>query len=408
MRNVHEDADNRSGLEVPPACGSGTSVSPPRPEDQSSDEKSSYGEYLDRMPKVELHCHLIGAVRPETFAELSARAGLDLPADPLDIYRRINSRPPAADAYRDTAIPVPQGPAPDEPEPSYSLFQVSEWVNRSLTRLDDFRRIAYEALADARQHSNTRHLELFIDPVAPAGEPFTHAQIVDAYIDGMRAAETDFGITSVLISGIDRSKSGARALAQVQQLIDHRRDEVVGIGLDNLETAGPPERFVEAYQLARKAGLRRTAHSSEHAPTAVNTITCLDQLHCDRIDHGYFILEDDAVVRRCRDEGVPFTCIFTTSRRSWRPWRRASIAEMVARGITVTLSSDDPGMFPTTLAAEYRIAGLELGFSRAQMRKICLDGVEASWVDEVTKARMREQFTAELDALEAELFPAGN
>lgn len=365
----------------------------------------TYAEYLDRMPKVELHCHLIGTVRAETFAELSARAGLTLPADPLDIYSRVNSRVPDPEPYRHSRIPVPEGPAPDEPVPSYSLFQVSDWVKRSLTRLDDFSRIAYEALVDARTASNTRYAELFIDPVTPEVWPFGYAQIVDAYLDGMRAAETDCGIRSRLVASIDRSRPGADAVAVVRQVIEHRRDEVVGIGLDNLETTGPPERFVDAYRLARSAGLRRTAHSSEHAPTAVNTVTCLDQLHCDRIDHGYFILQDDAVVDRCRDEGVPFTCVFTTSRRSWRPWRRASIVEMVRRGITVTLSSDDPGMFPTTLSREYRIAGLELGFDRARMRTMCLDGVAASWLDEGERRELIAEFIRELDALERELYP---
>jgi adenosine deaminase len=372
------------------------------------DSDQTYGAYLDRMPKVELHCHLIGTVRPETFAELSARAGLELPADPLDIFQRVNSRAPDHAPYAHARIPVPEGPAPDEPVPSYPLFQVSNWVKRSMTRLDDFSRIAYEALVDARTKSNTRYAELFVDPVAGGVWPFSYPQVVDAYLDGMRAAEADHGIRSRLIAAIDRSRPGSEAVAVVQQVIEHRRDEVVGIGLDNLETAGPPERFVGAYQLARKAGLRRTAHSSEHAPTAVNTVTCLDQLHCDRIDHGYFILEDDAVVERCRDQGVPFTCIFTTSRRSWRPWRRASIAEMVRRGITVTLSSDDPGMFPTTLAREYRIAGLELGFDRAQMRKICLDGVAASWLDEGERAQLAAEFGRELDALEEELYGPGS
>lgn len=369
------------------------------------DATTAYGEYLDRMPKVELHCHLIGTVRPQTFAELSARAGLRLPADPLDIYARVNSRAPDHAPYRHARVPVPEGPAPDEPVPSYSLFQVSDWVQRSLTRLDDFSRIAYEALADARTGSNTRHAELFFDPITDDVWPFGYAQIVDAYRDGMAAARTDHGISSRLIAAIDRSRPGDEALAVVRQVIDNPRDEVVGIGLDNLETAGPPERFVAAYRLARSAGLRRTAHSSEHAPTAVNTVTCLDELACDRIDHGYFILEDDAVVERCRDQHVPFTCIFTTSRRSWRPWRRASIAEMVRRGITVTLSSDDPGMFPTTLAREYRIAGLELGLDRAQMRRICLDGVAASWLDEGDRAALAADFATELDRLEVELFP---
>ncbi len=368
-------------------------------------DDTAYARYLDRMPKVELHCHLIGTVRPETFAELSAHAGLNLPADALDIFARVNSRAPDHGPYRHARIPVPEGPAPDEPVPSYPLFQVSDWVKQSLTKLEDFARISYEALIDAHTKSNTRYAEFFIDPVVGGSWQFSYPQIVDAYLDGMRAAESECGIRSRLIAAIDRSRPGSEAVAVVEQVIENRRDEVVGIGLDNLETAGPPERFVQAYQLARSAGLRRTAHSSEHAPTAVNTVTCLDALHCDRIDHGYFILENDAVVRRCRDEGVPFTCIFTTSRRSWRPWRRASIAEMIRRGVTVALSSDDPGMFPTTLAREYRIAGLELGLDRAQMRKICLDGVAATWLDEGERAVMAADFNRTLDELERELFP---
>ncbi|MDL9978423.1 adenosine deaminase family protein [Microbacterium sp. ASV49] len=366
-------------------------------------DRELYGQYLDRMPKVELHCHLIGTVRATTFADLARRAGLDLPADPLDIYARVNSKPVDAALYANTRIPVPQGPAADEPDPSYSLFQVSDWVKRSLTRLEDFSRIAYEALADAHDKSATRYAELFIDPVDPKVWPFRYADILDAYIDGMRAAETDFGIRSRLIAAIDRSRSGAEALAVVEEVVEHRRDEVVGIGLDNLETAGPPERFADAYRLAKRSGLKRTAHSSEHAPTAANTVTCLDLLECDRIDHGYFVLEDDAVVARCRDEGVPFTCIFTTSRRSWRPWRRASIAEMVRSGLTVTLSSDDPGMFPTTLAQEYRIAGLELDLDLDRMRRMCLDGVDASWLDESERMQLRAAFADELDALEDDL-----
>jgi len=360
------------------------------------------GAYLDRMPKVELHCHLIGTVRATTFAELARRAGLDLPADPLEIYARVNSKPVDPALYAHTRIPVPQGPAPDEPDPSYSLFQLSDWVKRSLTRLDDFARIVYEALEDAHTKSATRYAELFIDPVDRQVWPFGYAAVLDAYIEGMRAAESDFGIRSRLIAAIDRSRSGADALAVVEEVVANRRDEVVGIGLDNLETAGPPERFVDAYRLAKRSGLRRTAHSSEHAPTAANTVTCLDVLECDRIDHGYFVLEDDAVVARCRDEGVPFTCIFTTSRRSWRPWRRASIAEMVRRGLTVTLSSDDPGMFPTTLAQEYRIAAFDLGLGRDRMRRMCLDGVDASWLDDADRASLRAGFTAELDGLDRE------
>ncbi len=149
----------------------------------------------------------------------------------------------------------------------------------------------------------------------------------------------------------------------VREVVAHPHDAVVGIGLDNLETAGPPERFAEAFALAGRHGLRRTAHAGEHEPTARNVATCLDLLGCERIDHGYFVLEDPALVERVRDEGVPFTCISTTSRRSWQSWRRASIERMVAAGLSVVLASDDPAMFPTTLAEEYAIAATRIGLS---------------------------------------------
>lgn len=363
---------------------------------------SAYAEYLRRMPKVDLHVHLTGTVRPETFADIIERAGVELPEPPLELYAKINSRAQDLSIYRDAVLPVPTGPGADEPEPSYSLFQVFEWLTAAITTPSDYERIAYEACEDAVKLSNVRHVEYFFEPAPWAG--FGYAEAIDACIAGLKAGERDFGLSARLAIGIDRSQSGEAALERVRAIVENPRDYVIGIGLDNLETVGPPERFIEAYRLAKEHGLRRTAHSSEHAPSAQNTITCLDDLACDRIDHGYFVLQDEAVIERCRAEQVPFTCIFTTSRRAWRPWRRASVREMVARGLKVTIASDDPGMFPTTLAQEYRIAAEDVGFDRHTMRGLCLNGVDACWLKEDAKAALRAEFVQTLDELEAELF----
>ena len=354
---------------------------------------------LTRVPKTDLHCHLIGTVRASTFAELARREKLVLPESAETIFRDINSLPPDPALYADTRIPVPMGRSADEPVTSYSLFKASEWVVSVLTSAEDLTRITYEAFESAHQ-SGTRHLELFFDHLPPHLEKLGYTGAVEAYADGIRMAERDFGMTGRMIAGIDRSKSGEHALHLVQQIVDNPHDYVVGIGLDNLETAGPPERFVDAYTLAGAAGLKRTAHSSEHAPIAANTITCLDALGCDRIDHGYFVLEDDAVVERVRADQTPFIVAFTTSRRSWRPWRRASIKAMVDAGLNVILSSDDPGMFPTTLAQEYEIASTQLQLDNATLRSMSLAGVEASWLPEPDKMLLRERFVREFDALD--------
>lgn len=360
------------------------------------------GEWIRKLPKVELHCHLIGTVRASTFADLARRAGLELPEDPERIFRDINSLPPDPALYRDTVIPVPQERSPDEPAVSYSLFQASAWVIQALRDADDLTRIVYEAFEDAHRHSGVRHLELFFDDVPEHLSALGYAGSVAAYVEGIRMAERDFGMTGRMIKGIDRSRSGEEALARVQEMVAHPNEYVAGIGLDNLETAGPPERFAAAYRLAGEAGLRRTAHSSEHAPSAQNTITCLDVLGCDRIDHGYYVLEDPEVVARVRDEHVAFTVASTTSRRSWRPWRRASIRAMLDAGLNVMPCSDDPGMFPTTLANEYTILNEQIGASREQLSRMALSAVDASWLPGPERSALRAEVEAALAAAEAE------
>jgi adenosine deaminase len=357
-------------------------------------------DWIRDLPKVDLHCHLIGTVRASTFAELARREKLELPADPERIFADINSLPPDPALYRDTVIPVPQGRSEGEPEVSYSLFQASRWVTDVLKDADDLTRIVYEAFEDAHRKSNTRHLELFFDDVPEHLATLGYAGSVEAYAEGIRLAERDFGMTGRMIKGIDRSKTGEEALRGVREVVDNPNEYVVGIGLDNLETAGPPERFADAYRLAGDAGLKRTAHSSEHVPSAQNTITCLDLLGCDRIDHGYYVLEDPEVVARVRDEGVVFTVGSTTSRRSWRPWRRASITAMLDAGLSLVPCSDDPGMFPTTLAAEYGILNDQIGATRAQLSAMALRAVDASWLPDAERAALRAEVAVSIATLD--------
>jgi adenosine deaminase len=365
----------------------------------------TFDELLRAMPKVELHCHLLGTVRPDTWADLAHKHGVPLPegGDARFLYAHINSRNAPSDLYRDAKIPFP---APDpgwDDEPAYSLLAISLVVARSIRDAADFERIAYESLADAAATSNTRYREMSFEPTAYFPHGVSYETMIDGLVAGVRAARTDFGIRAQLLVGINREESAQQAVQVVEQMLRYPRPEIVGIGLDNFEIPGPPEKFVEAYALAERHGLHRTAHAAEHDPSARNIVTCLDQLHCERIDHGYFIMQDDDVIRRCRDEGVGFACIFTTSRRAWRPWRRASIAAMVEQGLRVSLASDDPAMFPTTLSQEYLIGAHQVGFDLAMLRQLNLNGVDAAWLDEAEKARLKDEITTATDALHAQL-----
>ncbi len=361
-------------------------------------------ELARRLPKVDLHCHLIGTISADTVRELARREGIAWDADPGLVYEQINSVPPADVDFSATAVSLP--PRSPDGAGGYSLLRVTEWVADLLTRREDFVRIGYEAATQARARSNTRHLELHVEVGAFRRRGMSYPDVIDGLIEGLTAASSELDISSGLIVGIDRSRPAGEAGEIIEDVIAHPRDAVVGVGLDNLETAGPPERFAPAYARAAAAGLRRTAHAGEHEPTARNVAACLDVLGCERIDHGYFTLEDPALVARCLDEQIPFTCIFTTSRRSWRPWRRDSIRALLDAGITVVLASDDPAMFPTSLADEYAIAAADLGLDADALVGLSRRGVDAAWIEEDERCALHASFDEEITHLLADATPA--
>jgi adenosine deaminase len=193
----------------------------------------------------------------------------------------------------------------------------------------------------------------------------------------------------------------------VEEVVALDRAEVIGLGMDGAEAPDPPERFVEAYRAAKAGGLRLTSHMSEDAPP-VNITTCLDLLGCERIDHGYHVLADPAVVARCRDEGLCFTCCPTSTAivYGWPDLTTHPINGMMAAGLKVMLNSDDPTMFHTDLGKEYVDFIGQNGYGPDVVRRIVLDGVDATWLDDVDKASMRAEFTRQLDDLERQL-PGG-
>jgi adenosine deaminase len=278
-------------------------------------------------------------------------------------------------------------------------------VSSTLRDQEDFARAAYESIEDGVQLGNLKYREMFFNPTLHTRRGVAYATVIDGLVDGIRAAEQDLGVTCRLIADVYRQDPPAMAVEMVNDVLGHRPDELIGLGMDGAEAPDPPEKFAEAYRLARDGGLRLTAHACEDAP-AQNITTCLDVLGCERIDHGYHILGDDKVVERCRDEGITFTvcptatavCYFDPNDYTTHP-----IREMVEKGLKVMINSDDPTMFHTDIGSEYVKMTEAAGWEPAQVREFVLNGIDGSWLDDSEKVRRRREFTDELDQLEAEL-----
>lgn len=344
---------------------------------------TGYDEFLRRVPKVELHCHFEGTVRPGTFADLARKHGVPLPTDDVDRLYDYDS--------------------------IYEFLEIFAMVSSTLIDREDFARAAYESIEDGVKLGNLRYREMFFNPTLHTKRGVPYATVVDGLVDGIRAAETDFGVPCRLIADVYRQDSPEEAREMVEQVLAHRPDELIGLGMDGAEAPDPPEQFVDAYRLAGKGGLRLTAHACEDAP-AKNIATCLDVLGCERIDHGYHILGDDALVERCRDEQITFTvCPTATAVCYFDPadYTKHPIREMAARGLKIMVNSDDPSMFHTDIGSEYvKMAGAA-GWEPGTIRELTLNGVDGSWLSDDEKRRLRREFTEELDRLEAGLATAG-
>ncbi|WP_007509586.1 adenosine deaminase [Pseudofrankia saprophytica] len=337
-----------------------------------------YPEYLRSVPKVELHCHFEGTVRAATFADLARRHDVALPTDEV------------ARLYDYDTI--------------YEFLKIFGMVSSTLIDRADFARCAYESLEDGVKLGNLRYREMFFNPTLHTRRGVPMATVIGGLVDGIRAAETDLGVRCRLIADVYRQDPPEMARQMVEEVLANRVDELIGLGMDGAEAPDPPEKFALAYQAAKAGGLRLTSHASEDAPP-VNITTCLDVLGCERIDHGYHIMSDDTVVRRCRDEGIYFTCCPTSTAvvYGWPDLTAHPIKDMVAAGLNVMLNSDDPTMFHTDIGREYVELCTALGYGQETVRTLVLNGVDATWLDDTDKTALRAAFTAELDVLDARL-----
>jgi len=347
----------------------------------------SFDDFLRRMPKAELHCHLVGALPAETAWAIARRNAVSLPADD------------AGSLYRFTDF--------------HQFIERYLAVARTLRTSKDFAEAAYVALRDGYIHGNVLYREMFFNPTDHYRDGVSYRVMLDGLLEGLRAAQQDFGVRGRLIPSINRMEEPAVAVHMVEDVVRWRRDEVIGIGLDASEPDGPPGRFAEAFDLAGKAGLKRTAHVCEdYAGLAGgpprNAIVCLERLGCDRLDHGYNIVADPDVMTRCRDAGVAFTCCLPGSNPRLRAGRVRSIRTMLDLGLRVSLHSDDPAMHGANPGEVYAYAGTALRLDADEAVALCMTALDSAWLDDDERVELRRSFLADISRLRGELPESGH
>ena len=328
------------------------------------------------LPKVSLHCHLLGSIQAQTVVELAAKHGVDLAGHTAEtLYDHAS--------YEDLG----------------EFLRVLDVVGSVVRDRDDLHRVTYESLTEGGAAHRVLYREIQISPPGHGNVPYPH--LIEGITAGMRDAQTDTGIDSRVVVGLCREDTPAAALELVETVIAHRTEEVIGIGLDYAEVKGPPAQFAPAYARAAEAGLQRTAHSETGPPQHIEVL--LDELGCSRIDHGYHVVDDPEITARCVQERVPFICTPVSSdigRYSGSgDGSHRRIRQMVEAGLVVAIDSDDPPMFGTDPTHDYRALAHALGFGLDQLGTFALNAVEACWLEEADKAALRRRALEEIEAL---------
>ncbi|MGE0544739.1 MAG: adenosine deaminase [Dehalococcoidia bacterium] len=343
----------------------------------------SLASYLRAAPKVELHVHLEGAIRPATLLELARRNRVDLPADTVDGLRQWF-------VYRDFK----------------HFIEIFVAATSCLCTAEDYELIVYEFGAEmARQ--NVRYAEVTFSPSTHVwmGRPWE--MVFRGITRGRERAEAEFGIRIRWIFDIVRGVSDASTLMPKADFtadvaIDGKGAGVVALGLGGMEDGAPPEPFAPQFARARSAGLHSVPHAGEHAgPDSI--WGAIRSLGAERIAHGVRAIEDPALVAYLAERRIPVDvcptsniCLGVYPDLDAHPLRRLREA-----GIVVTINSDDPPLFNTTLNDEVALLAGVFGFDADTIDVILLGGVRAAFLTQEEARSLASGFQNEMQRLKA-------
>ncbi|MCZ6678865.1 MAG: adenosine deaminase [Candidatus Poribacteria bacterium] len=325
-------------------------------------------DWLQNIPKVELHLHLEGAIPHATLWELVQKYGGD-PSVPTrdDLVARF--------AYRDFR----------------HFLDVWTWKDQFLREYEDFTFVAEQVARDLASQ-NIRYVEMFYSP----GDHWAWGLEVQPLTEAIRAGLNRApAIEVALVCDLIRNNGPVSGGHLLEELRDIRPLGVVGIGIGGSESQFPPEPFATVYERARKLGFRTSAHAGEAAgPQSV--WGAVRTLRVDRIGHGTRAAEDSVLVDYLAEQQIPVElCIISNLKTGVIPSLESHPVRLFfERGIPLSINTDDPKMFGTSLADEY-LTLMQLGFSRSEIQTLIEQGINSSWLPPGRKRSLIANFRKE-------------
>ena len=341
-------------------------------------DRESLPHLVRLLPKVELHVHLEGSIRPETLLKLARRRNVSLPADDVDGLRQ--------------------------------WFQFDDFAHfvdiyltccRCLRDPEDFQLVAEEFLTEqARQ--NILYSEVHFTIGTHLANGVNGREVAEALWETLCGVERKYEISARLIPDIVRNAGVDRADQTLEWALDSRHLGVVALGLSGFEEVSD-EPFREHFEVAGREGLHRVAHAGEHkGPETIKS--AIEVCGAERIGHGIGAVDDPELMETLAALSIPLEVCPTSNVRlgAVESLETHPFDELNEAGLQVSINSDDPPFFETSLSDEYLRLAQAFGYSFEELAKFSCRALDHAFLDATTRAGLVKEYESRLDELGVE------
>jgi len=324
--------------------------------------KNHIREKIKAMPKIELHLHLEGAFTVEFLFELIQKYGGDPSVKTIqDLEKKF--------VFKDFS----------------HFIETWFWKNQFFREPADFEQSTYFTLENLH-NQNVIYAEVFYSPWDFEQFGLQVEAITEATLSGVQRAEKDFGIKCQLIADLCRDYGAEKAIDRFSQIIPYRDKGLIGIGLGGSEQRFPPKPFKQVYKMAKAKYFHRVAHAGEAAgPDSI--WGAIKSLEIERIGHGVRAIEDPALVDYLQEKQLPLEICVTSNLKTvvFPAVEAHPIKQFFDNGLFVTINSDDPTMFGTTITDEYVLLYEKLDFTPESIKSLTINAAKASFLSDSEK-----------------------
>ena len=340
-------------------------------------------EFFQQLPKTDLHVHLDGSIRLETLIDLARRDSIELPSyEPAELRKAMNLGQNCGSLVE-----------------YLKAFDITLGV---LQTEEALYRCAYELAEDAARE-NVRYMEVRYSPMLHTRGDLRLTSVVEAVLDGLRAAHDELGIESaVILCGI-RNISPESSLEMAELAVAYKGRGVVGYDLAGAEYDHPAKHHKAAFQLVRQNNINCTIHAGEaYGPESIAQALHVCGAH--RIGHGCRLREDGDLLHYINDHRIPLECCPSSNVQTGAVRDLAShpLKLYQSLGLRVTVNTDNRLVTDTTVSHELWHCHTKMGFSLREIKSLVVAGFKSSFLPFHVKQAYLRRVTQELERFHAD------